>query len=93
MRRVASDASDASDDPVYASDASDVSHDPFDVSMQSFDIPGFTSESPAAAPAAHEFTWKLPKPPKPTVEEVDDDDDMNNNDQLNGEEDQEERQD
>ncbi|KAF8146009.1 hypothetical protein K438DRAFT_1991277 [Mycena galopus ATCC 62051] len=63
------DASDVSHDPIH-----DASHDPFDVSMQSFNILGFTLECPVAAPAAREFTWKLPKPPKPTVEEVDDED-------------------
>ncbi|KAF8181199.1 hypothetical protein K438DRAFT_2170018 [Mycena galopus ATCC 62051] len=55
---------DTSHDPIH-----NVSHDPFDVSMQSINIPGFTLESPVAMPAAHEYTWKLPKPPKPTVEE------------------------
>ncbi|KAJ6555547.1 hypothetical protein B0H10DRAFT_1967703 [Mycena sp. CBHHK59/15] len=59
--------SDASNDPFHATDASN----PFAVSMQSFHVPGFT-ESASAAPAAHEFIWKLPKP---TVEEVDDEDD------------------
>lgn len=40
--------------------------------MQSFQIPGFTSESPSVAPRARRFTWKVPKP---TVEEVEDEDD------------------
>ncbi|KAJ7934754.1 hypothetical protein B0H13DRAFT_2485038 [Mycena leptocephala] len=64
------DASNTSNNPFHASDASD---DPFDTSIQSFHVPGFTSESPSAAPATRTFTWKLPKP---TVEEVDDEDDQ-----------------
>ncbi|KAJ7734052.1 hypothetical protein B0H14DRAFT_2639473 [Mycena olivaceomarginata] len=44
----------------------------FITSTQCFPIPGLTSESPSSAPAAHAFTWKLPKP---TVEEVNDEDD------------------
>ncbi|KAJ7085887.1 hypothetical protein C8R44DRAFT_893747 [Mycena epipterygia] len=62
---------DASDVSIHAFDASD---DPFQDagSMQSFQIPGFTSESPSVAPRARRFTWKVPKP---TVEEVEDEDD------------------
>ncbi|KAJ7828800.1 hypothetical protein B0H13DRAFT_1916859 [Mycena leptocephala] len=65
------------DASIHTCDASDVidtsaTEDPFSTSIQSFSIPGLTSESPFGAPATRSFTWKLPKP---TVEEVEDEDD------------------
>ncbi|KAF8209533.1 hypothetical protein K438DRAFT_1753875 [Mycena galopus ATCC 62051] len=68
---------DASDGSIHTGDASHAidtlaTEDPFSTSIQSFPIPGLTSESPSGAPATRSFTWKLPKP---TVEEVEDEDD------------------
>ncbi|KAJ7735166.1 hypothetical protein B0H16DRAFT_1467229 [Mycena metata] len=74
IRNASIDASDAS----IHTDTFDASatEDPFYASIQSFPIPGLTPECPSAAPAARSFTWKLPKLPKPTVEEVDDEDNI-----------------
>ena len=56
---------------VIVSDVTGSDDDPFTV----FPIAGFISVAPDVAPKARTFTWKLPKPPKPTVEEVDDNED------------------
>ncbi|KAK7041140.1 hypothetical protein R3P38DRAFT_3179706 [Favolaschia claudopus] len=63
---------------IHAFDASSddpASSDPFTASLHSFSVPG-SPESIHGAPAAREFLWKLPKLPKPIVEEVDDEDDL-----------------
>ncbi|KAJ7206272.1 hypothetical protein GGX14DRAFT_397084 [Mycena pura] len=56
---------------VIVSDVTGSDDDPF----IAFPIAGFIPVAPDAAPKARAFTWKLPKPPKPTVEEVDDNED------------------